>query len=423
MRLTPKKLSGEGDDAGLIHFIDTAFASRSAPERVGVAVSGGGDSMALLHLAWRWARLADVKIEAVTVDHGLRPAAADEAQMVAAYCRTLHVPHTTLKWDGTTATGNLAAAGRNARYRLIGAWAAERAITGVLLGHTVDDIAETFLMRLARKSGVDGLSMMDVNFEREGIRWARPLWQQERADLRDYLRRHEVDWVDDPTNEDDTYDRPKARKALDVLAPLGITRDALKVVAMNMMTARSALDHYAEVESRRLVRFEGGDVIIKTRSVPPVPQEIERRLLVAALRFVGGGAYAPRSDALLELDIALMQGKSHTLAGCLVTRDRHETRIAREFNAVKDHEVALGHVWDNRWQILGTPATKATVRALGAAITQVPDWRETGLPRASLMASPAVFRGDWLISAPVAGLKNGFDARIVADYASFLLSR
>jgi len=422
MRLNVDQLTSFGDDAGLVHFVDTAFVTED-PDRVGVAVSGGGDSMALLHVAKCRSDLAGSTLEAVTVNHGLRPEAAGEAAMVAAFCAEHGIPHTILEWDGAAATGNIAAAGRAARYRLMADWAKSRGIGGILLGHTEDDVAETFLMRLARKSGVDGLSLMDGRFERHGVQWSRPFWQQTRAGLRDYLRRHNVPWVDDPTNEDETHDRPKARKVLAALAPLGIDSNALKSVALNMLGARAALEHYAVEEARRLVRFEDGDVVLPETARPPLPPEIERRLHNAALRYINGREYAPRRQALVDLGMGLLSSERQTLAGCLVSKSKGEVRFAREYNAVKNHVVPLGQIWDSRWQIVG-PATKgATVRALGESLNDVPDWRDTGRPRNSLMASPAVFQGDRLIAAPVAGLQNGFQARIVADFTSFLLSR
>ena len=407
----------------LVHFIDTTFLLSELPEKVGIAVSGGGDSMALLHVAKRWSDLSGVSIEAVTVNHGLRAEAEDEAELVAGFCTQIDVAHTVLQWDGAQARGNIAAAGRDARYQLIADWAKARKIDGILLGHTADDIAETFLMRLARKSGVDGLSMMDIRFERNGVEWARPFWQQERAELRDYLRRHDVQWVEDPTNDDDAYQRPKARKAMVALEPLGITTEVLKSVAMTMQFARSTLEHYTTEEARRVAKCVAGDVLIAQRARPPVPPEIERRMVIASLQFVGGGQYAPRADALIEMDAGLSLSGKHTLAGCVVTADKYTLRVAREFNAVKETVVGLGHIWDNRWQVLGPAKSHFTIRALGDHIKDVPDWRETGLPRASLMATPAVFDGDTLIAAPVAGYKNGFDARIVADFESFLVSR
>lgn len=422
MRLSVEQLASFGEDGGLVHFVDTAFLSDN-PDRVGVAVSGGGDSMALLHLAHCRAGLAGTIVEAVTIDHGLRAAAVDEAAMVADFCARRGIPHQTIRWDGTSAQGNLAAAGRDARYALIADWAKARDIGHVLLGHTEDDVAETFLMRLARKSGVDGLAMMDVRFEREGIVWARPLWQQTRAQLRDYLRRHDIVWADDPTNEDDNYDRPKARKALAALARLGITTQTLKSVALNMSGARSALEHYTHEEARRLVTIESGDVVIACRPRPPVPSEVERRLWVAALQFIGQSKHAPRFSAMIDLHAGLNLTGKHTLAGCVVTQDDEALRFMREPNAVAGMVSALDTLWDGRWQIDGPHAPQLQVRALGEHIKDVPDWRETGLPRTSLMASPAVFDGDALIAAPVAGLQNGFEARIVPDFASFLLSR
>lgn len=423
MRLTLAQLAPFGDDAGLIHFVDTVFPASLLPAKVGVAVSGGGDSMALLQVAQHWSVASGVPIAAVTVDHGLRPEAVKEAEMVGAFCARIGVPHTVLNWDGRAAQGNIAAAGRDARYRLMGNWARSRGIGGVLLGHTVDDIAETFLMRLARKSGVDGLAAMDHSFRRYDMIWARPFWQQSRARLREYLTRHGIEWVDDPTNEDESLERPKARKILSGLAPLGIDTEVLKAVALNMATARSALDYYTHQEARRIVRQDRGDILIQKQNDPPVPPEIERRLMIAALGCVTGAPYAPRTDAMLKLEIGLMQAKKHTLAGCLITKEQTEIRISREFNAVKQIQGPWGEVWDNRWAIDGLGAAHLTIRALGERIAEVPDWRTTGLPRASLMASPAVFDDEQLIAAPVAGLKNGFEARIVADFASFLESR
>ncbi len=431
MRLTAEQLAEFGDDAGLIHFVDTAFIDAD-PVRIGVAVSGGGDSMALLHVAKDWSDLSAVPIEAVTVDHGLRAEAADEAAMVARFCAEKDIPHTTLEWDGPAAGGNIAAAGRDARYRLIAEWARTRGVEGILLGHTADDVAETFLMRLARKSGVDGLSLMDTRFERHGASWSRPFWQQSRADLRDYLRRHDVPWVDDPTNEDETHERPKARKTLAALAPLGVTVDGLKDVALNMLSARTALEHYALEEGRRIVRREGGDLVIPERPRPPIPPEIERRLWVAIVQSMSGASYPPRKSAMDELQAGLLMTGKHTLGGCVITKEGGDIRFTRELaacgGAVAVWDVDESVVWDGRWRVRrvsDAPDVTANpaVRALGEAIKDVLNWRDTGLPRRSLMATPAVFDGETLIAAPVAGLQNGFEARIVADFTSFLVSR
>ena len=430
MRLSVDQLAPFGADGGLIHFVDTAFLNDD-PDRVGVAVSGGGDSMALLHAAKCRADLAGSAVEAVTVNHGLRPEAADEAAMVAQYCADHDIPHTVLQWDGTAAIGNIAAAGRDARYSLIADWAKARGIGGVLLGHTQDDVAETFLMRLARKSGVDGLSLMRGQFHRHGMEWARPFWQQTREGLRDYLRRHDVPWVDDPTNDDDSYDRPKARKILAALAPLGIDSEVLKSVALNMTSASTALFHYACEDARKHVTVEAGDVLLPIRPRPPLPPETERRFLRAALQYVSGSQYPPRETAIVQLEMTLLSQDRHTAGGCLVSKEDKTLRISRELSACEG-DVAwtnrlLSKHWDGRWLVWEEKDVNyngdLTIRALGEHIKDVPDWRDVGLPRSSLMATPAVFDGETLIAAPVAGLQNGYQARIVADFQSFLLSR
>ncbi len=424
MRLSAEWLTTQGEDASLLHFIDTAFLLND-PGAVGIAVSGGGDSMALLHVAVRWAKAGEARIEAVTVDHGLRPEAAHEAELVAAFCKSHAIPHSILSWDGTQAKGNLMAAAREARYRMIADWARTRDVGGVLLGHTMDDIAETFLMRLARGSGVDGLALMETQFERHGIQWSRPLWQFERAALRDYLNRHGVSWAEDPTNADLAHDRTRARAALAALSDLGITAERLKEVALNLFTARGALAHYTAKEARRVVRIEQGDVLFDTRPNPPIPPEIERRLHSAAIQWVGQSTYPPRQSGLVALDAGVTLSGKHTLGGCLVTRedDDKTLRISREYAAVQGLKTPTTVTWDGRWQIDGPHSPELHTTALGEAINSCPNWRATGLPRASLLASPAVWRGKELISAPLAGEQNGWTARIVTPFADWLLSR
>ena len=390
-------------------------------KRLGVAVSGGGDSMALLHLLADCAADHGVMLEAATVDHGLRPEAAAEATFVADTCAGLGIRHETLQWQDWGGQGNLQAEARSARYRLLAGWAGRRGLDAVALGHTMDDQAETFLMRLAREAGVDGLAAMDRRFERDGARFWRPALMLERADLRAYLTRHGLAWRDDPSNEDTAFDRVKARRALVALAPLGLDAHRLMGVAVNMSAARSALEQTTYETARRIAREEGGDVVIDRAAYLAAPWEIQRRLLSAALVWVSGAAYAPRRDALAEFDAAILRCRSHTLAGCLLATDEMCLRIAREYNAVKDLAVPLGQIWDGRWRLSG-PGSDFTIRALGEAVKDCPDWRNTGLPRSSLMASPAVWKGERLVAAPVAGFGNGYSAVIDHVKGDFLTS-
>ena len=419
MQLDTDWLMQQGQDAPLLHFAANFFFFKP-PSKIGIAVSGGGDSMALLHLLARCAEHTGHPIEAVTVDHGLRPEAADEAAMVATFCAKANIRHTTLKWEGWDGQGNLSAAARNARYAMMADWAKERGIGGIVLGHTCDDVAETFLMRLARKAGVDGLASMDVEFKKNGIRWARPLWQQHRSELRDYLRRHDVRWVDDPTNDDTAYERVRVRQALQVLEPLGIDVESLKHVSFSMWETRAALEHYTHQEAEQREVQQGGDIVLPR--MPPLPNEIERRLLTKAIQWIGRSDYPPRAEAIPQIELGLPDASAHTVGGCLLVPEKNAIRITRELNAVKDTKCASDAIWDGRWQLDGPHAPDLDIRALGAAITDCPDWRDSGVPRRSLMASPAVFRGDVLIAAPIAGHNADWSARIAVNFQTFLLS-
>ena len=418
-------------DAWLRHITGWPFL-HARPSKLAVAVSGGGDSMACLDLMlWHGAERG-FPVEAVTVDHGLRAEAADEIALVAGFCAGKGVPHSVVRWDWE-GSGNLQAEARAARYGLIAEWARGRGVDCVALGHTRDDVAETFLMRLARRAGVDGLSGMERTFTRDGVRWIRPMLAHGRGDWRAYLTRHGVPWAEDASNADAAFERVRARKVLAALAPLGIDADVLADVAHNMAMARSALDHVLLETEDRYVEEARGDLILPDEhpeSGRMIPHEIMFRLRREAIRWVGGAVYAPRSDAMTELDIAIGRGKTHTLGGCVFTRSKGRRshgarwRIAREYNAVKDVRGPTDAPWDGRWTIEGPHAPDLDVRALGAAVKDTP-WRETGMPRASVMASPAVWRGGELIAAPVAGLENGWRASATGrgTFAEFLLSR
>ncbi|MGB7244318.1 MAG: tRNA lysidine(34) synthetase TilS, partial [Sulfitobacter sp.] len=164
-------MSATGDLARQIatHFLP------DPPRHLGVAVSGGGDSVALLCLLQQFCAAQDIRLFAVTVDHGLRAEAAAEARTVAGLCATLDVPHDILQWTDWNGVGNLQSRARDARYRLMSDWARNREISMIALGHTADDQAETFLLRLARRAGVDGLSAMANRVEHHGMIFCRPL--------------------------------------------------------------------------------------------------------------------------------------------------------------------------------------------------------------------------------------------------------
>lgn len=405
-----------GEDIRLVHWISRAF--RETPAKIGIAVSGGGDSMALLHLFARWSAKTGHPIAAVTVDHNLRDGSAKEAAGVAKFCAEIGVPHEVLVWEDWDGHGNLQAVARDARYRLMAEWAERHGVGAIALGHTKDDGAETYVMRLSRKAGVDGLAAMDTEFERDGMRYARPLWMTSRQELRDYLTRNEVMWFDDPSNHDVDFERVRVREALTALKGLGLGADALQHSSIVMRQARDALEYYTAQEARRLVVAEGADLIMPYK--PDVPDEIARRLRAKAIQWMGHMPYPPRLTSMQHLMEGLSLEGTHTLGGAIVTLKDGQLRLMRELNAVKMTVCKTTEVWDGRWAFDGPHADDLQVRALGEGIAECPDWREAGFPRASLMASPAIWQGNHLVSAPLASYSQGWAARIVADFHSSL---
>jgi tRNA(Ile)-lysidine synthase len=397
------------------------FFEPSPPSKLGVAVSGGGDSVALLHLLADWSRDGGPELHAVTVDHGLRAEAAAEAEGVAAMCRALGVPHATLRWQGWDGTGNLMDAARRARIRLTALWAREREIEAVALGHTMDDQAETFLMRLARGSGVDGLAGMGRFRTASGVRWERPLLDMRREELRQYLLRKGVAWVEDPTNEDTAYDRIKARQALAVLDPLGITPERIGTTTDMLSMARRVLETAAVRLMETAGREEAGSVVLGKEALALEPLETVLRTLADATCWVSSAAYRPRLDSVMQLNL-WAKGK-RTLSGCLIEVDATSVRIAREAKAVESVRTPTNQPWDKRWTLSGPHAPDLEIRALGAeGLRQAKDWRATGLPRDTLIVTPGIWRGETLVAAPCAGFGASWTATVSPSFVSFLLS-
>jgi tRNA(Ile)-lysidine synthase len=377
-------------------------------QTIGVALSGGGDSTALLHLCLA----AGLRVQAVTVDHRLRAESADEAAAVARDCAALAVPHVVKVWEHGPVGGNLMDAARRARMGLIADWARGLRIGHVALGHTRDDQAETLLMGLARSAGIAGLSGMRRRWQDAGVVFHRPLLDAGREELRHWLRGQGIGWVDDPSNDNDRFSRVKARRALAVLAPLGITAEGLAGVARHLAQAQEALAVQVQAAGRHLREAAGAlhvDAALWTE-----PEEVRRQLVVAAMAWLSGAAYAPRAADLARFIAAMQAGRDATLAGC-----RHRKGwLLREAQAVGG-PVPVGQDWDGRWGVAGA---EGEVRALGAAgLRQCPDWRATGLPRQVLEVTPAVWQGDRLIAAPLAGFGPA-TATCVNSFDAFLLS-
>jgi len=155
---------------------------------------------------------------------------------------------------------------------------------------------------------------------------------------------------------------------------------------------------------------------------PLLPGETRHRVLIHALRWVASAPYAPRRATLARLETAIRAGRTLTLHGCLIGAANGRCVVAREPAAVQGLSARVGETWDNRWIVRG-PDAGVEVRALGEnGLKSCPDWRSSGLARVVLLASPAVWRNDDLVAAPLAKPENAWSAELVHPANHFLSS-
>ncbi len=369
--------------------------------RLGLAVSGGGDSMAMLHLA----HSLGLKVQVASVDHGLRTESADEAQYVADVCAAMGYDHQTLRWQGWDGKGNILDRARRARRALLAGWAQKNGLQAVALAHSQDDLAETFLMRLARGAGVDGLAAMRPRFAADGANFLRPLLWATRGDLRSYLRGLGATWVDDPSNIQDKYDRVRARLALPQLQKLGIDADVLAAVAQHMADARAALDFACDDLARAvLIRpdLAQSGIITLAPGWQAAPSELQRRLFQRMIQWLAPTDYPPRGSALSAAMARIAQNLPAQLGGCHFLPHNGATAIFREARRAAA-PCAASEIWDGVWRVSAPHAPHgAELRPLGGAgLQQWPMWRRAGLPRAALLSQPSLWAQDHLIATPL----------------------
>ena len=398
------------------------FAARlqalAAPRRFALAVSGGRDSMALARLAAAYCRTTGAEALAFTVDHGLRPESAADAEQCAAWCEAAGLPARILTWDGGKPATGLQAAARNARYRLLAHAAAAAGCAAVLTAHSADDQAETVFMRLKRGAGMRGLAAMDAETKIAAgagapVRLLRPFLSFSRAALTASVEAMGQDYLDDPSNDDPAFERVRVRALLAALEEQGLmTGAALRQTAERLRAA----DRRLRAQEETLFSALGGcfyrwggvsiDRFDPETATPAGLAGLSARLIHAA----SGEAHGPDDQAALGALRAAARDGAATLGGALVRRWRDRFWVLREPGAVLGRagvapmgaEALDGPLlWDDRFILRPrgaglsvAPAGEAAPRRLGPAAALF-----EGPPEA-LFTTPGVYREGALIGAP-----------------------
>lgn len=394
------------------------------------AISGGSDSTALLVLLKNHFDrfLPSARLVAVTVDHALRSASAAEARTVAGLCQQLGIVHRTVAWEGTKPSTGLPAAARETRYRLLAGVARDEGLGIVVTGHTADDQAETVAMRQARDEG-RGLAGMAPATLYDGDIWIlRPLLAERRSTLRALLTAEGLGWIDDPTNLDPAFERPRVRASL---AEDQSRLDDLLAIAGRAAHEREGLSQRAaDLISIHASRPAGGLL----RLEPAFAGEADRLAALHALRILlataGGTSFLPDSGRTAGLFVTLSAGSGRaTLSRTVIDTRRAGIFLHREARDLPAPSMPLdGTFWDGRYRITFSNRADGCVIAPldGKAARTVVDPAQAGAPaslfRAAHAVEPALWRGDVCLgSLSESGTLPGVAAiPVVAPFAHFL---
>ncbi len=406
--------------------LDALFRPLTRFSRVGLAVSGGADSSALMLLFSRWAPLAGAGAPdavVLTVDHGLRAEAAAEAADVAARAARFGLSHETLSHCGARPHSNVQAEARAIRRHLLIDAARRHGLGAIVFAHHEDDQAETFLLRLGRGSGVSGLAAMTLRRDGDGVAFLRPFLAVPRARLIATLRAAGEDWIEDPSNEDCAYARVRMRRLMPALADEGMTAHRLADTARRMARASGALEGMVDGLFAGAFVHRAGFAGVPLCALFQHHEEIRLRALKRLVLFAGGGIYPPREEALeaalCAVGDAARSGDRlrRTLGGATLDVDRSHLWAFREAGRSGLPQVILAArgsreaiVWDGRFRVRPRPACGGplTLRALGGeGRRQLGDRAEGSWPRGAVETAPSLWRGDALIVAAGFGADGG----------------
>ncbi|AYG60300.1 tRNA lysidine(34) synthetase TilS [Rhizobium jaguaris] len=375
-------------DTAAADFIHSLFK----PAHILVAISGGSDSTGLLAALAEQLKSfpnSDIALSAATIDHGLRAESAEEARDVAALCATLGVPHIVRRWEGEKPKSGIMAAAREARYGLLADVAAEISANVVVTAHTLDDQCETLAMRAARLISEDavgaGTGIADAILFDRRLWIVRPFLACRRADIRAYLARLGMSWLDDPSNEDIRYERVRTRKHL-------AQEDIASLSAPDGGgAARAALSAEAAAWLDRYVTVHAGVLCAVSRDALAADEGVLSYALSNLAAVFGGESYRPGRERMRRILDFVGEDKPgrRTTGGVVFDLRRDGLYLMRESRNIQPLVLAAGTdgVWDSRFQIVNHGPVAIRIEALGAG--GAAKFQE-GLPKGAVQRARAV---------------------------------
>lgn len=318
-----------------------------------VAVSGGADSLALLLLSHELAQKKGSHVIALTVDHGLRAESKAEAIRVGNWAAARGIQHVVLSWDGDKPDSRLQESARKARYGLLTKWCQAHQISTLLLGHHQQDQEETFWLRLAAGSGLDGLSGMKKRILRDGIIFLRPLLDFPKERLEETLLEKNQEWIEDPSNQNSRFFRGRLRS---FFSEEGLSSFRLSQVMKKFQVDTDYIQQSVKQAIKDRVQLhEEGYVTVKKDSFNELHPAIGKRLISFLVQWFSNPAYAPRESKVMGILGKIKEGHPFTAGGIYWTISREEIFLTREKRAIQEELPVLSlqekTLWDQRFWI------------------------------------------------------------------------
>ena len=337
------------------HQIDDLFSPLEDIRRIALAVSGGRDSLALMFLINKWLKNNKLEKDVVvlTVNHQLREESNAECAEVALIAQGYGFHHKILIWHHENIKTSIQERARNARYALMINYLKENSIDTLVTGHTLDDKIETFLMRLSKGSGLEGLKSIQTSRNLNGINLFRPLLIMTRDQTTKILLSENIGWIDDPTNDDEKYERIQIRNNISTLEKFNISKEMLQLTLNRLGRAHEVISNVTEKALREVLHFDSlGYVSLDYDILKAYPYEIIIKVFEKALIYVNGKRVSLQSLERVCSEV-IQTRKPKTINGCVIYTKKNIIHITRENRDIESLNLKVGdlQVWDNRFTI------------------------------------------------------------------------
>ena len=281
------------------------------PKKIAIAVSGGLDSMALL-LLLKNVFGEKIKIFCLTVDHNIRQNSYLDAQLVASFCAANSIHCSVLKsYLQHQPESDIEGSLRVVRYNLLTDFCSKNKIKYLFLGHHRQDLAENFLIRLFRGSGIDGLAAMHSKtaFQDEKIKLIRPLLEFSKADLKQYLQNKKVSWAEDETNEDEKFLRNKIRNFLKSLPDFEFINNRIALASEAILEAKKIIEKETRKNFPKIFKISEVGLVMNLRKFQKLEKTVATRYLALALMQISMKIYKPRLQKLMRIYQLIIENK------------------------------------------------------------------------------------------------------------------